>query len=82
MSRRRVAYELRQKGWTYAAIARDFGVTSPRVRKLALDWERNLAEQEKWAEQDKIAEEVERQFEENELRFLSNYIDEIKELTT
>ena len=85
MSRWRVAYELRQKGWSYTAIGKEFDISSPRARQLVLYWERFLAKQEAWAEfhaeERRKAEEVERRFEEAELKFLSNYIDEIRELT-
>jgi hypothetical protein len=75
-----VAYELRQKGWSYAAIGREFDISSPRARQLVRYWELALSKREAWAKQDKIVEEAERQFEEAELKFLSNYIDAIKEL--
>lgn len=80
MSRWKVAYELRQKGWSYAAIGREFDISSPRARQLVRYWELALAKREMWAEERRKAEEVERQFEEAELKFLSNYIDAIKEL--
>lgn len=75
-SRWEVAYQLRKLGWTYAAIAKEFGVTGSCVRQACLREERKIQYRKKL--KPLIADET---YDRAELRFLSNYFDQIKSLT-
>lgn len=76
-SRWEVAYQLRKLGWTYAAIAKEFGVTGSCVRQACLREERKI----QYRKSRKLLLATDELYDRAELRFLSNYFDQIKSLT-
>ena len=80
-SRREVMYQLRLKGWTLKEIGDEFGISRERVRQICAKQEKLEPMRLKYRAQRELQIAQEKEYEQIELKFLSNYIEEIKGLT-
>lgn len=76
--RNEIIYGLKLRGWTLQAIGDEFGISRERIRQICVRQERRVKSYETYRELNALAD---RLHEEKELKFLSNYIEQIKELT-
>jgi uncharacterized protein YjcR len=79
-SRREVMYQLRLKGWTLKEIANEFGISSERVRSMCATHKKLEPLRLEYRAQRDLQIAEEKAYEQKELKFLSNYIEEIKGL--